>query len=131
MEILSVRGALPPHRYPQDEITDAFAGFIAHSSLDEGLLRRLHRNAGVRARHLVLPLEEYAGLDDFGQANDLFSLARVVEKNAVAHLHAAKIITRLVVAHAGPVSAAVSNEVVPGVSFRLLLHHPVTVLAFC
>ena len=62
MEILTVRGALPPHRYHQADITDAFAGFIAQSSLDEGLLRRLHSNAGVRTRHLTLPLEEYAGL---------------------------------------------------------------------
>jgi alkylresorcinol/alkylpyrone synthase len=72
MEILTVRGALPPYRYPQDEITDAFADVIARSSLDEGLLRRLHGNAGVRTRHLVLPLDEYGALRDFGQANDLF-----------------------------------------------------------
>lgn len=72
MEILTVRGALPEHRYTQAEITDAFASVIARSSLDEGLLRRLHANAGVRTRHLALPLDEYARLDDFGQANDRF-----------------------------------------------------------
>ena len=72
MEILTVRGALPPHRYAQEEITDAFATVIAQNALDEGLLRRLHGNAGVRTRHLVLPLEEYAGLGDFGHANALF-----------------------------------------------------------
>ena len=72
MEILTVRGALPPHRYAQEEITDAFATVIAQNALDEGLLRRLHGNAGVRTRHLVLPLEEYAGLGFADHANDLF-----------------------------------------------------------
>ena len=59
MQILSVRGALPPHRYPQAEITDAFASFIASRSLDERLMRRFHANAGVEFRSTVLPLEEY------------------------------------------------------------------------
>jgi alkylresorcinol/alkylpyrone synthase len=72
MRILSVRGTLPEHAYPQDKITDAFASVIAHRALDERLLRRFHANAGVRRRHLALPLEQYAGLEDFGQANDHF-----------------------------------------------------------
>jgi alkylresorcinol/alkylpyrone synthase len=72
VEILSVRGALPEHRYRQDDITDAFVEFISDGELDRDQLRRFHRNSGVRQRHLVLPLEEYAGLDDFGRSNDLF-----------------------------------------------------------
>jgi alkylresorcinol/alkylpyrone synthase len=72
VEILSVRGALPDHRYAQDDITDAFVEFISDGHLDRDQLRKFHRHAGVRQRHLVLPLEEYAGLDDFGRANDLF-----------------------------------------------------------
>ena len=72
MEILSVRGALPEHRYPQEVITDAFAGVIARGGLDEQLLRRLHANAGVRQRYLAMPLSDYADLADFGQANDRF-----------------------------------------------------------
>lgn len=71
-QILAVHGALPPHRHSQAEITDAFAEVIARGGVDEGVLRRLHANAGVEHRHLALPLGEYGGLQDFGQANDLF-----------------------------------------------------------
>ena len=60
-EILAVRGVLPPHRYPQAEITDAFAGSSSPGAApDERLLRRCTRNAGVEHRNLVLPLEQYA-----------------------------------------------------------------------
>lgn len=77
MQILSVRGSLPEHRYEQAEITDAFASVIARGGLDERLLRRFHANAGVESRHLALPLAEYAGLDDFGVSNDHFITAAV------------------------------------------------------
>ena len=60
MEILAVRGALPPHRHTQAEITDAFSNVIARGSLDEQALRRLHANAGVQHRSLVLPLRPTA-----------------------------------------------------------------------
>jgi alkylresorcinol/alkylpyrone synthase len=72
MEILAVRGAVPPHRHTQAEITDAFSNVIARGSLDEQALRRLHANAGVQHRSLVLPLTAYGELEDFGQTNDLF-----------------------------------------------------------
>ncbi len=71
-QILSVRGALPEHRYSQEEITDAFAEVVASGGVDEQLLRRFHRNVGVRSRHLVLPLAQYGHVEGFTQANDLF-----------------------------------------------------------
>lgn len=89
MEILSVRGALPEHRYTQDEITDAFVDVISDGALEPQLLRRFHRNAGVRHRHLVLPLEQYATIDDFGTSNDLF-IERAVSLGSRALLDALK-----------------------------------------
>ncbi|MDO5738769.1 MAG: 3-oxoacyl-[acyl-carrier-protein] synthase III C-terminal domain-containing protein [Ornithinimicrobium sp.] len=72
MRILSVTGALAPHRHSQGELTDAFAGVIARGGLDERVLRSIHGNAGVAYRHLVLPIGKYADLDSFDEANDLF-----------------------------------------------------------
>jgi len=72
MQILSVRGALPEHRYAQAEITDAFNEVISRGDIDARLLRRFHANAGVKSRHLAMPLAGYGRLTDFGQANDTF-----------------------------------------------------------
>ena len=69
--IAGVQGALPPNRYSQTEITEAFLAkpeFAAHAEI----LRSLHRSAKVSHRNLVLPIEAYPDLTDFGTANDLF-----------------------------------------------------------
>jgi len=77
-QLMSVSGALPEHRYDQDQITDTFVREILRSGSEhEGMIRRLHRNAGVRTRHLALPLESYGGLADFGESNDAFIEAGV------------------------------------------------------
>ena len=69
--IAGVQGALPPNRYSQAEITEAFLKFPAFAG-HEKIVRSLHSSAKVGHRHLVLPIEAYPGLNDFGEANDLF-----------------------------------------------------------
>ncbi|MBA2769862.1 MAG: type III polyketide synthase [Sporichthyaceae bacterium] len=70
--IVAAAPALPAHRYEQQVITDAFAGVVLPDGGDRRLLNSLHEATSVRHRHLALPLEQYAGLDGFGAANDVF-----------------------------------------------------------
>jgi alkylresorcinol/alkylpyrone synthase len=81
--IAAVQAALPPYRYPQAELTDAFAAICLPDGKGHALLRRLHANAGVSHRHLALPLEQYAVLKDFGEANDAW-IATAVDLGAEA-----------------------------------------------
>jgi alkylresorcinol/alkylpyrone synthase len=80
--IAGVRGELPPHRYSQSEITEEFIGFPGFADFAD-ILRALHKSAKVDHRHLVLPLDQYRPLTDFGKANDLF-IDHAVELGAAA-----------------------------------------------
>lgn len=75
--IAAVHGALPPNRYSQAEITDTFAQVCLPSGAGRRLLERFHTGARVGSRHLVLPLDQYAKLEGFGMANDVFVDAAV------------------------------------------------------
>lgn len=72
--IAAVAGALGGHRYPQSEITEAFARVVLgdDGAQQRGLLERVHEATGVAHRHLALPLPAYEALSDFGSANDAF-----------------------------------------------------------
>ena len=69
--IAAVYGVLPPTRHAQRVITDMFVDVLGDPDRAP-LARRLHASAGVKYRHLALPLEDYRQLSDFGTANDAF-----------------------------------------------------------
>ena len=70
--VVAVAPALPPHRYDQRTLTDAFAEVVLAPGADRRVLDRLHEATAVGHRHLALPVEAYAGLEGFGAANDAF-----------------------------------------------------------
>ncbi len=70
--ILAAATALPEHRYDQTELTGAVADMLALSGSRRKMLERFHTAAGVKTRHLVLPIERYTTLGGFGEANDAF-----------------------------------------------------------
>ncbi|MGV9787292.1 type III polyketide synthase [Streptomyces sp. NPDC003435] len=70
--IAAVHGALAPYRFAQSEITDMVARACLPGGADREVLDRLHQNAGVRSRHMTLPLDRYETLDGFGAANEIF-----------------------------------------------------------
>ncbi|MGA8845942.1 MAG: 3-oxoacyl-[acyl-carrier-protein] synthase III C-terminal domain-containing protein [Nocardioides sp.] len=72
MHVLSVRGALPGHRSTQAEITASFTETILHGKVDQRVVERFHRNAGVETRYTALPLADYGQVEDFGESNDAF-----------------------------------------------------------
>lgn len=70
--VVAVEPVLPEHVYTQEEITDVVGPLVAPDPARTAVLRRLHASAGVDHRHLVLPLEEYAGLHSMGATNAVF-----------------------------------------------------------
>ncbi len=71
--VAAVAPALPGPPHAQDTISDVITPLVTGTDARTGqLMRRLHRNSGVRTRHLALAPEAYPTVRDFGHANDLY-----------------------------------------------------------
>jgi alkylresorcinol/alkylpyrone synthase len=70
--LAAVHAVLPPHRYPQDKITEAFAEHVLGAAKGHEVVRRIHTNTRVGSRYLALPLEQYKELTSFTDANNAY-----------------------------------------------------------
>jgi alkylresorcinol/alkylpyrone synthase len=71
-QIMAVRSAFPPYRSTQDEITRRIIALARPTPSRQAVLERLHANAGVAARHTVLPLSGYGDLGGMGDVNNRY-----------------------------------------------------------
>ena len=72
MNISSVASAFPKHKYSQDTLTAAFRAYWGPEIAASVPLEQIHSRVGVNARHLAYPIETYAKLKTFGEANSLW-----------------------------------------------------------
>ncbi len=87
--IASVGRAFPPHYYDQATLTAALKWLWASRHHSVHRLEAIHRNTLVGGRHLALPLEAYAELRSFTDANAAFvrsavDLGEVALRDALA-----------------------------------------------
>ncbi|MEM6456696.1 MAG: type III polyketide synthase [Acidobacteriota bacterium] len=68
--VAAVACAFPPHYHPQAVLLDALRRLWATQHHNPERVERLHRNVLVGGRHLALPIDDYAQLATFGDAND-------------------------------------------------------------
>jgi len=73
--LVAVHGVVPPYRYPQSELTTAFAELCLPGGEQVAALRRLHSNSRVDFRHLALPIERYPELTDLQLTNGAYLTA--------------------------------------------------------
>ena len=69
--IAGVQGALPPHRYSQNELLEGFVSRPGFEEFEE-ITGKIFRAAKVEHRNLILPMDDYRTLGDFGETNDLY-----------------------------------------------------------
>jgi len=116
--LAGVHAVLPPHRYEQAQLTAEFARVVLPDG-NHDLLGRLHANTQVATRYLALPLEQYVGLNGFGERNDRFI------DNAVS-LGAEALLGALQRAELDPadvdtiISTTITGIVVPSIEARIV-----------
>ncbi|HTV05021.1 MAG TPA: 3-oxoacyl-[acyl-carrier-protein] synthase III C-terminal domain-containing protein [Acidobacteriaceae bacterium] len=72
MRIAATSTAYPPHYYRQQEVVDALKTYWGKDPVTAAALERLHSRTGVDGRYFARELAEYAALDTWGKANNVW-----------------------------------------------------------
>ncbi len=72
MKISGIASALPENYYTQQQILDELASYWSGETDRLKALNRFHHRVGVDGRYLALPIDQYAGLTSWGEANRLW-----------------------------------------------------------
>ncbi len=72
MRIAGAGSAFPKHYYPQAVLLAALREYWRGQIENPRMLDQLHAHAGVDGRHLVLPIERYYDLKNFGEFNRIW-----------------------------------------------------------
>lgn len=72
MRVAATSTAYPPYYFQQQEVVAALKTYWGENQQSAAALERLHSRTGVKARYFSRPLHEYAALDTWGKANDVW-----------------------------------------------------------
>lgn len=119
MKISAVGVGFPTHYYDQATLIDAAHRMWGAHFFNRDRLTQLHTNVLVGGRHLALPLERYAELETFTQANDAYiEVATDVGERAVRDALARAALTPRDIDHIFFVS--VTGLATPSIDARLV-----------
>jgi alkylresorcinol/alkylpyrone synthase len=72
MRIASAASAFPKHYYSQKFLLERLQDYWGDQLRNPLLLARLHRNVTVDGRYLAIPADQYPGIKNWGEANDIW-----------------------------------------------------------
>lgn len=123
--IAAAHAVVGPYGYPQGELTEAFAAIVSPAGAHQKIIERVHIATGVKYRNLALPLEHYAKLADFGEANDAFirvgldlGAAAISGALAAANLEAADVDMIMTTSVTGIAAPSLDARLVPRLGMR-------------
>jgi len=72
MYIHSIRCALPPHYYNQQQLVSTLTDYWSRKHHNPARVERFHEAVQVTGRYLALPIDQYESLSGFGATNSAF-----------------------------------------------------------